>query len=113
MTRLHSSSKCSMRLMPGSSARVRVERALLTRSSMKVNLDQSTVLHRARQLVPGWQAAGGKTRGLPARISVRSYFHSQTLEVVAPAASTSYSKAPQPEPSEIFWELVRKNNMPR
>ena len=64
-----------------------------------------------------WSPAGrrheGKTHGLPARISVHSYFHSQTLEVVAPAASTSYSKAPHVEPSEIFWELVRKNSMPR
>src|SRR5580698_652144 len=52
ITRLRNSSRCSMRLMPGSSAWVRAERALLTRSSMKVNLDQSTMLHRARQLVP-------------------------------------------------------------
>jgi hypothetical protein len=36
ITRLRSSSRCSMRIMPGSSARVRAERALLTRSSMKV-----------------------------------------------------------------------------
>jgi hypothetical protein len=35
---------------------VRAERALLTGSSMKVNLDQSTMLHRASS-GPGWQAA--------------------------------------------------------
>jgi hypothetical protein len=49
----------------------------------------------------------------PRTYSRDSYFHSQTLEIVLPAASTSYSKAPQPEPSAIFWELVRKNSMPR
>ena len=74
------------------------------------NLDQSTMSHRAPRLAGGMRV---KAPDLPARISVHSYFHSQTLEVVAPAASTSYSKAPQVEPSEIFWELVRKNNMPR
>src|SRR5271168_2800730 len=49
----------------------------------------------------------------PRTYSRISYFHSQTLETVLPAASTSYSNAPQPEPSAIFWELVLKNSMPR
>jgi hypothetical protein len=56
-------------------------------------------------------AAGGApwSKNLPTSrgpSSIDSYFHSQTLEVVLPAASTSYSKAPQPEPIAIFWELV-------
>ena len=60
-------------------------------------------------------SAAGRREYLPTSrgLSRAFYFHSQTLEIVLPAASTSYSKAPQPEPSAIFWELVRKNSMPR
>jgi hypothetical protein len=42
------------------------------------------------------------------------YFHSQTVEVVAPDASTSYSKAPQALLSGAsFCDVVRKKSMPR
>lgn len=42
------------------------------------------------------------------------YFHSQTLEIVLPEASTSYSNAPQVLFTRAsFFDAVRKNSMPR
>ena len=66
------------------------------------------------------RADGLEERRLEARITFNPgpqpviYFHSQTLEIVLPEASTSYSNAPQLLLSAAsFCDVVRKNNIPR
>jgi len=47
------------------------------------------------------------------RLDGFAYFHSHIFEMVAPLASTSYSKAPQALLRRAsFFEVVLKNNMP-
>ena len=45
---------------------------------------------------------------------LQPYFHLVDLETVPPSPSTSNSKAPQALLRRAsFWDVVRKNNMPR
>ena len=68
---------------------------------------------RARELTVARAEPTTRATAVPQHLA-QFYFHSHTLEIVLPEASTSYSKAPHaPFIRASFCEVVRKNAMPR